>query len=56
MQVDWFNQVEIESGFSGASNIFLGAEASECDCMDGPLCFGLADNFITAPIGQPDIA
>jgi len=56
VQVDWLNQVKIESGFSGAPNIILRAEASECDGMNRPLSFGLCNNFVTASIGKSDIA
>ena len=56
LKVHRFNQMKIESGFLGAQNIPLSAEASEGDCLNTTFCAGLCGYLITTAIGKPDIA
>src|ERR1700745_689583 len=55
VKVNGFDQMKIESGFFGTSDIFLGAEAGERDCLDSTVCPRLCGNFVTTSIGQTDI-
>jgi hypothetical protein len=56
VKIDWLHEVKIESGFFGAPNVFVRAEAGDRDGLDRPLSPGLRDDLVTASIGQADVA
>ena len=56
VKVHRFNYMRIESRFVRAAEVVLGAEASNCNCLDRPFSLGLRDDFVTASIRQSDVA
>ena len=36
LRIDWFNEMRIESCLVRAAYVFLGAETSNCNCLDRP--------------------
>ncbi len=56
LKVHGFDQMKIESGFFGAPDIVFSTEACEGNCLDVTFRTGLRGHFVTATVGQPDIA
>ena len=56
VKVHWFNEVRIESRFFRVAEVFFRAETGDCDGLDRLFSPGLRDHFITASIGEADVA
>src|ERR1700730_10650906 len=56
VHVDRFGEMKIKTGFLTAPDIFVGAKTSQSDAFDRLFPFRLRDHFVTAAIGQTNVA
>src|SRR5262249_46467946 len=55
LEVNRLNQVKMESSFFRTSNVLLGAETGERNCLDVAFRTHLCCDFVAASIGQTEV-